>query len=88
MIRTQVQLTEEQMRRLRDLAAKRGVSMAEIIRQAVDVMVRSGGDIPPEERRRRALQAVGRFASGHRDTGEEHDKYLDEAYGSQREHVR
>lgn len=88
MIRTQVQLTEEQMRQLRELAAKRGVSMAELIRQAVDVMVRSGGDIPWEERCRRALQAAGRFASGHRDTSVEHDAHLEEAYRSHHEHLR
>ncbi|MGH2555074.1 MAG: ribbon-helix-helix protein, CopG family, partial [Actinomycetota bacterium] len=33
MIRTQVQLTEEQARQLKRVAAERGVSLAEIIRQ-------------------------------------------------------
>ncbi|MDR7522812.1 MAG: CopG family transcriptional regulator [Armatimonadota bacterium] len=88
MKRTQVQLTEGQMRRLRELAAERGVSMAELIREAVDVLVRSAGDIPWEERRRRAIQAVGRFASGHRDISVKHDEYLEAAYQSHHEHLR
>jgi hypothetical protein len=36
MIRTQIQLTEEQARRLKAMAAERGTSVAELIRQGVD----------------------------------------------------
>lgn len=36
MIRTQIQLTEEQARALKALAAARHVSVAELIRQSVD----------------------------------------------------
>ena len=38
MIRTQVQLTEEQARALRNLASARQVSVAELIRQSVDTL--------------------------------------------------
>ena len=35
MVRTQIQLTEEQAEGLKRLAAERGVSMAELVRQSV-----------------------------------------------------
>lgn len=75
MIRTQVSLTSGQMDRLRREAARRGVSMAELVREAVDRYV-------PEEKaarreaRRRALSVAGRFSSGLRDLAERHDDYL------------
>lgn len=36
MIRTQVQFTESQMRDLRRMAEKEGVSVAEVVRRSVD----------------------------------------------------
>lgn len=39
MIRTQISLTEEQMSRLRRAASARGVSIAAVIREAVDSSV-------------------------------------------------
>lgn len=80
MIRTQIQLTEEQLERLRRLAAERGISLAELVRQSVDVFVRTQNLVDPEDQRRRALQAAGRFRSGRRDLAGQHDRYLTEAY--------
>jgi len=77
MHRTQVSLTEEQVRRLKEEAARRGVSMAEIIRQALEEHLARGRQ---RELRRRALEVVGRFASGRRDVSAEHDRELEEAY--------
>lgn len=88
MVRTQVQLTEEQARGLRQLAAERGVSVAELVREAVDLLVRSGTAVLPAERQRRALQAVGRFASGLKDVSARHDEYLEETYRSPHDRVR
>lgn len=88
LVRTQIQLTEEQTRLLRQMAAERGASVAELVREAVEVMVRAGTSVPLEERRRRALEAVGRFASGRRDVSAKHDEYLVEAYHSRRTDVR
>lgn len=79
MIRTQIQLTEEQARAVRALAEKSGVSMAEVIRRAVDQALLSPL-VSDEERRRRALAWAGRSRSGLPDLGLEHDRYLDEAY--------
>ena len=82
MLRTQVQLTREQLQALRLRATKQNVSIAELVRRAVDAFVRS--DVAPthEERRRRALEAAGRFGSGKKDVARRHDKYLAEAYRS------
>jgi hypothetical protein len=82
MIRTQIQLTERQARELKRIAAKEGVSMAEVIRRAVDAKIRGGtGEVPWEERVRRARAAMGKFRSGLKDVAEKHDDYLVEAYG-------
>ena len=80
MIRTQIQLTEEQARRLKALAAERGTSVAELIRQGVDDLLRRAGGPDMEEIRRRAIAVAGRFRSGHSDISTNHDEYLAEAY--------
>jgi Arc/MetJ-type ribon-helix-helix transcriptional regulator len=80
MIRTQVQLTEEQARALRNLASARQVSVAELIRQSVGALIRSAGETDIEERRRRAIAAAGRFRSGTSDISTKHDEYLVEAF--------
>ncbi|MCS6936813.1 MAG: ribbon-helix-helix domain-containing protein [Candidatus Bipolaricaulota bacterium] len=79
MHRTQVLLTEEQVRRLKEEAAQRGVSMAKIIREALqEHLARQQGQW--RELCRRSLAAVGRFASGCHDVSKEHDRELEGAY--------
>lgn len=80
MIRTQVQLTEEQAWALKNLASMRQVSVAELIRQSVDALVRSSREVDAEERRRRAVAAAGRFHSGASDISAKHDEYLVEVF--------
>jgi predicted DNA-binding ribbon-helix-helix protein len=82
MIRTQIQLSEKQAKALKDLAARRNVSVAELIRQAVDEQLRAAGSIDPDERKQRALAAAGRFHSGLTDLSTAHDQYLAEAFSS------
>lgn len=77
MIRTQIQLTEKQAKALKRAAAARGVSIAAVIREAVDRVV--------EERAEdvlwsRALAAVGSLRGGGENVSEEHDRYLVDAY--------
>jgi hypothetical protein len=81
MVRTQIQLTEEQSATLRKIAAKRNISMAELIRQGIDFYLRTCGTIGQEERRQRAIKAAGQFHSGKTDLSEKHDAYLAEVYG-------
>ena len=80
MIRTQVQLTEEQARALKEIAHRENASIAELTRRAIDQWLQTTGAIPMAERRHRALAVVGTFRSGQTDVSERHDEYLAEAY--------
>jgi predicted DNA-binding protein len=80
MIRTQIQLTPDQMAGLKKVAAQSGRSMADLIREAVDLLLENGGPQNEEDQFRRALNAAGRFRSGSRDISSRHDRYLEEAY--------
>jgi hypothetical protein len=83
MVRTQIQLTEQQSVKLKELAAEYDVSAAELIRRAVDqfISVANSSSISDEEQRRLALEFVGKFRSGVRDLSINHDLYLAEVYG-------
>jgi len=80
MVRTQVQLTEEQAQAVKRMAAERGVSMAEIIRTGIETLVQAQGKPTKEELRRRTLLAIGIAHSGLGDLASNHDEYLAEAY--------
>jgi predicted DNA-binding ribbon-helix-helix protein len=75
MIRTQISLTEEQHTRLQRTARQRGVSMATLIREAVEIVVPHDDDVR-RERRRRAFALAGAFRSGRHDTAATHDDVL------------
>jgi hypothetical protein len=81
MVRTQIQLTEQQARRLRAQARELGVSLAEVIRRHVE------RGLADETANRaslydRAARVVGRFTDrrGAPDVAIQHDRYLDEAF--------
>jgi Arc/MetJ-type ribon-helix-helix transcriptional regulator len=78
-VRTQIQLTERQAHELRDLAAHEGVSMAALIRKAVDQLLEDRG---LDARWERALSVVGKYTDPEpgANVAEEHDRYLEEAY--------
>lgn len=80
MVRTQIQLTAQQANAIKKIARARHLSVAELIRQAVDNLIKASTVIDVEERRKRALDAAGRFRSGLRDLSTKHDKYLEEAF--------
>ena len=81
MVRTQIQLTETQFEALRARASTEGRSMADLIRGLVDESLSGGGRPGIEERRRRALAAIGRLGKkGPRDLARRHNDYLAEAY--------
>jgi hypothetical protein len=81
MVRTQVQLTEEQMRALRQEARASGKSIAELIRLGVDRYLEGRNEIGREERINRAIRVAGRFSSGLSDVSAKHDEHLGEAFG-------
>jgi Arc/MetJ-type ribon-helix-helix transcriptional regulator len=81
MVRTQIQLTDEQAARMKSMAAKKGTSMAELVRQAIDILLAKGADRSDSDLRSRALQAAGRFHSGRHNVARNHDGYLAEDFG-------
>jgi hypothetical protein len=73
MERTQISLTEDQMRRLRAEAKRRHVPLAALVREAVDRAVpQDPGD--RSAKFARALKAAGRFHSGTGDLAARHDE--------------
>lgn len=79
MVRTQIQLTEQQARGLRARARERGVSLAEMIRRLVDrgLAQEAAGRARLYQQ---AARVVGRFPDrrGARNLAREHDRYLEE----------
>ncbi len=81
MVRTQIQLTEEQARRLRRRAKQEGLSLSELIRRCVDQGLSS--DIGNRsELYRAAAGLIGRFPDqgGTKDLARGHDRYLADAF--------
>lgn len=73
MVRTQIQLTEEQARALHELAARRGVSLAELIREGAERVLAEAGR---RDRREAARALLGRYHIGPDDAARHHDRYL------------
>lgn len=81
MIRTQLQLTEEQSRELRRMAAAEGISISAVVRRLIDRGLHDKRD----DRcalYERAAGLVGRFTDRDHsdDVARDHDRYLDEEY--------
>lgn len=79
MIRTQVQLTEEQARLLREISRTGREPIAALIRRAVDQFLMSR---KPDRFTlyRQASAIVGKYEAGAGDISLEHDRYLDKAF--------
>jgi len=80
MVRTQIQLTEEQSKRLKAAALRGKTSVAELIRQGVERVLQGETEPSSQEIVRRAIRAAGAFRSSKHDVARRHDDYLDEAY--------
>lgn len=82
MVRTQIQLTDVQAQALKELAAAEGRSMAELVRDGVDSLLRARGAVDREAVKARSIAAIGRFKSAVRDLGSKHDDHLSDAFGA------
>ncbi|MFA6107606.1 MAG: ribbon-helix-helix domain-containing protein [Candidatus Latescibacterota bacterium] len=83
MVQTQVELTEEQVKALEELARQTRVPLPALIRQGVDQLLASTVAQPlTVAQRQRGLGIVGRFHSGLCDLARRHDEYLAESTGS------
>ena len=76
MHRTQIQLDDGQWRAVNRVAGQRGVSAAQVIREALD-RVLPGED---DQRRERAVASIGGFRSGRADVSVRHDDHLADAF--------
>lgn len=81
MVRTQIQLTKEQATRLKEIARLDGVSMAEVIRRAVDAWVERDPRPSRRELMERAKEVCGMFRDfeGKTDVSLNHDEYYVDA---------
>jgi len=84
MIRTQIQLTEEQARRLKRMAAAQGRSIADLVREGVDRL--AGDDVASgrRDRMKRVARSFGRFRSGRKDLASRHDAHFADAAAARR----
>ena len=80
MNRTQIQLTDSQLRALKELSVAQNRSMADLIREAVDALLRATHRPDRDTLKQRAIAAAGQFRSGVKDLAANHDKYLGGAY--------
>jgi predicted DNA-binding protein len=80
MIRTQVQLTEDQLKALRQISATTGRSTAELIRNGIDQYLAGRHVSKAEDRMERAMRVAGAFSSGVADVSADHDRHLAEAF--------
>ena len=78
MHRMQVQLTDEQVRTLRERASDSRRPIAAVVRDAVDAWIAADAQ---HRRHELALAAIGGFHSGLGDLAEHHDRYLEEQIG-------
>jgi len=82
MVRTQIQLTEQQARKVKTTAKEVGVSVAELIRQCVDE-----GLARRRSSRASLYERAGRWLGSCQDPeaaddlSANHDRYLEEAFG-------
>jgi hypothetical protein len=84
MIRTQIQLTDDQHSKLRRWAQSRGISLSEAVRRCVDDRLAAE---PAEHTRvyrvREASVVFGKYADpgGSSRVAKDHDEHLNDAYG-------
>lgn len=83
MIRTQIQLTEDQAKKLKEAAARYDVSVAELIRQSVDRYLAADVHPSQETLKKKSLTIIGKYASQKGDISANHDDYLDDIYGDE-----
>lgn len=81
MIRTQVQLSEAQLRRLRRFAQRERISLAAAIRRCVDTVLDEGdGDLAAAYRRAASLVGAFRDPDPAAAVSQDHDRYLEQAF--------
>ena len=80
MVKTQIQLTEEQYEVLKRISQTNNISLSEIIRRSIDYNLNYTLSIKNEDKIDRAKKVAGQYGSGRKDLSEKHDEYLAEGY--------
>ena len=79
MIRTQIQFEEEQYQRIKELASQQRVSIAAVVRRAVEQLLMTSKP-GRSALYREALKVSGKYKADHDDIATKHDQYLEEIY--------
>ncbi len=92
MVRMMVQLTEEQVKALKEMAKARKTPVAKLVRESVaQYVAATPKETSREEKRQRALEFIRKLKDGEiqfhdiegkTDVSVNHDKYLAEIYGT------
>jgi Ribbon-helix-helix protein, copG family len=87
MVRIMVQLTEEQIKALKELAKARKTPVAKLVRESVAFYVASSTKASLQERRKKAKairSVAGKYRDVHgaKDVSVNHDKYLEDTFTS------
>lgn len=82
MMRTQIQLHEDDHSALKRFAANRGISLSEAVRRAVRLLLERQAPTR-DDLVREALSVAGRYGDPDNldDVATDHDRHLDEAFG-------
>ena len=80
MIRTQIQLTEKQAEALKKLSSEKDVSISELIRRGVDLLLKTDLISDNGLKKKNALKLSGLYKTGCKDLSIHHDDYIDEDY--------
>jgi len=80
MKRTQIQLTDSQYNLVKEISKKKEVSMAEVIRESVEIFGSALLLNSKEDKYEKAITSIGRFKSSNKDLSINHDKYLNKDY--------
>jgi Arc/MetJ-type ribon-helix-helix transcriptional regulator len=79
MVRTQIQLTDDQAKGLKKLAAEQGRSMADLVRDGVDLVLGRERQESRAARMQRASRVFGQFRSKTGDLSRRHDEHFADA---------
>jgi hypothetical protein len=79
MNRTQIQFERSQLKKLKVIAQRESIAVSALVRRAVDAYL---GEVSELDSKARALTAIGRFHSGHRDGAIGHDDALIDAFAN------
>jgi len=81
MLRTQIQITEDQARKLKEISLSRNESVASLVRNAIDRFLVTGKTNRAAQYRQ-ALSLAGKYETEKPYIAVNHDRYLEEAFES------